>query len=91
MASEYADSGVEMAERCRKLGASAERVFLTHAEADTDAAAKRLDGVTGIWFGGGDQSRLTAALAPHEGRSGDRWPGTGPARSSGAPPPGPRS
>ena len=62
MASEYADSGVEMAEHCRRLGASAERVFLTHAEADTDDAARRLDGVTGIWFGGGDQSRLTAAL-----------------------------
>ena len=62
MASESADAGVEMAERCRRLGASAERVFLTRAEADTDAAAKRLEGVTGIWFGGGDQSRLTAAL-----------------------------
>jgi cyanophycinase len=62
MASEYSDSGVEMAERCRKLGASAERVFMTHAEADTESAAKKLDGVTGIWFGGGDQSRLTAAL-----------------------------
>ncbi len=62
MASEYADSGVEMAEHCRRLGASADRVFLTHAEADTDAAARRLDGITGIWFGGGDQSRLTAAL-----------------------------
>ncbi len=62
MASEYADSGVEMAEHCRRLGASADRVVLTHAEADTEEAARSLDGVTGIWFGGGDQSRLTAVL-----------------------------
>ena len=27
------------------------------------AVARRLDGVTGIWFNGGDQSRLTAVLA----------------------------
>lgn len=62
MASESADAGVEMVEHLRKLGASAERVVLTHAEADSESAARRLDGVTGIWFGGGDQSRLTAAL-----------------------------
>jgi len=62
MASESADAGLEMAEHCRKLGASAERVVMTHAEADSEGAARRLDGVTGVWFGGGDQSRLTAAL-----------------------------
>ena len=62
MASESEDAGVAMAEHCRKLGAAAERVVLTHAEADSESAARRLDGVTGIWFGGGDQSRLTAAL-----------------------------
>jgi len=62
MASESADAGIEMTEHCRKLGASAERVVLTHAEADSQDAARRLDGITGIWFGGGDQSRLTAAL-----------------------------
>jgi cyanophycinase len=62
MASEDPDAGVELTEDFRMLGAKAERVVLTHAQADADDAAKRLDGVTGIWFGGGDQSRLTAAL-----------------------------
>jgi len=62
MASEYPDAGLEIAEDFRKLGAEAERIVLSHSEADTEAAARRLEGVTGIWFGGGDQSRLTAAL-----------------------------
>lgn len=62
MASESTDAGVELAETFIKLGASAERQVLTHEQADTDAAAASLADVTGIWFGGGDQSRLTAAL-----------------------------
>jgi len=62
MASESADAGVELAEDFRKLGAEAERVVLTHEQAESATAARRLDGVTGIWFGGGDQSRLTAAI-----------------------------
>jgi len=62
MASEYADAGVELAETFTKLGASAERRVLTRAQASRPAAAEDLAGVTGIWFGGGDQSRLTAAL-----------------------------
>ncbi len=62
MASEYADAGVELAETFGKLGASAERVVLTREQADTEEAAAKLQDATGIWFGGGDQSRLTAAL-----------------------------
>ena len=31
----------------------------------------RLDGVTGIWFGGGDQARLTAAIGRTKRRGGD--------------------
>jgi cyanophycinase len=62
MASSDADAGIELTETFRKLGAQAERVVLDHAAADTDEAAGRLDGVTGIWFGGGDQVKLTAAL-----------------------------
>jgi cyanophycinase len=62
MASEDADAGIELTEDFRNLGASAERIVLTHEQADTEAAAKRLEGVTGIWFGGGDQVRLTGAL-----------------------------
>jgi cyanophycinase len=62
MASEYPDAGLELADDFRKLGAEAERIVLTREQADTDAAARRLDGVTGIWFGGGDQVKLTAAI-----------------------------
>jgi cyanophycinase len=62
MASEYADAGLELAEDFRKLGAEAERIVLNREQADTEAAARQLDGVTGIWFGGGDQARLTAAI-----------------------------
>jgi cyanophycinase len=62
MASEDADAGIELTETFRRLGASAERIVLTHDEADTEAASSRLTAATGIWFGGGDQSRLTAAL-----------------------------
>ncbi len=62
-ASEHADSGVEIAADFQKLGAAAERIVLSREQADTEEAAKRLDGVTGIWFGGGDQSRLTAVLS----------------------------
>ncbi len=62
MASEDSDAGLELTEDFRKRGASAERIVLTHEQADTAAAADRLKGVTGIWFGGGDQVRLTAAL-----------------------------
>ena len=63
MASGDSDAGIEMTADLEKLGARAERIVLDHAQADTDEAAKRLDGVTGIWFGGGDQVKLTAALA----------------------------
>ncbi len=62
MASQYPDSGVELTEDFRTAGARAERVVLTREEADAEGAEARLAGVTGIWFGGGDQSRLTAAL-----------------------------
>jgi cyanophycinase len=63
MASGDADAGIEMTEDFRKLGARAERIVFDRAQADTEEAVKRLDGVTGIWFGGGDQVKLTAALA----------------------------
>jgi len=62
MASSDSDAGIEMTADLEKLGARAERIVLDHAHADTDEAVKRLDGVTGIWFGGGDQVLLTAAL-----------------------------
>jgi cyanophycinase len=63
MASGDSDAGIEMTGDLERLGARAERIVLDHAQADTEEAVKRLDGVTGIWFGGGDQAKLTAALA----------------------------
>jgi len=62
MASSSADAGVELAGDFRKRGAEAERLVLTHEQADSEDAARRLEGVTGIWFGGGDQVLLTKAL-----------------------------
>ncbi len=62
MSSSDADAGIEMTADLEKLGAKAERIVFDHAQADTEEAVKRLDGVTGIWFGGGDQVLLTAAL-----------------------------
>jgi cyanophycinase len=61
-ASHYPDSGVELAQELENLGAKARRILVTRREADREDAAARLSGVTGVWFGGGDQSRLTAVL-----------------------------
>lgn len=55
-------SGEAKAGDLRALGAIATSIWLTHAQAATDSAARLLDGVTGIWFGGGDQVRLANAL-----------------------------
>jgi cyanophycinase len=63
MASSSEDAGIELAGDFRKRGAEAERIVLTHEQADTVDAANRLAGVTGIWFGGGDQVLLTKALS----------------------------
>lgn len=62
MASESAGAGEEIVGDFRHLGAEAERLVLTRSEADTEAAARRITGATGIWFGGGDQARLMAVL-----------------------------
>ena len=62
MASEDPEAGIEMVKEFEKLGAKAERVVLDRAAASSEGAARKLDGVTGIWFGGGDQARLTAAI-----------------------------
>jgi cyanophycinase len=63
MASEDgAASGEEKAEDLRKLGADARNLFITREQANSDSVARLLDGVTGIWFGGGDQVLLARAL-----------------------------
>ncbi len=55
-------AGREKAEELRGLGADAFVLQLTRAQAMTDSAARLLDGATGIWFTGGDQSRVTPVL-----------------------------
>jgi cyanophycinase len=62
MASADTSAGSFGAEALRKLGADAFALTIGHDEAMRDSVARLLDGVTGVWFGGGDQSRLTAAL-----------------------------
>jgi cyanophycinase len=60
--SEGRESGEEKAEDLRKLGAEAHAYYIDHDEANTDSMQKNMQGVTGVWFGGGDQVLLTKAL-----------------------------
>jgi cyanophycinase len=63
MASEEAQaSGDEKAAELRDFGADAFVLLLTRAQAESAATSRRLDGVTGIWFTGGDQTRLAPIL-----------------------------
>jgi len=62
-ASSWPDSGIELAQDFQNRGARAERLLVRRREADREDAADRLSGATGVWFGGGDQTRLTAALS----------------------------
>ncbi len=62
MASGSPRSGPEKAEQLRGLGADAFVLDVTREQATSDSAARLLDGVTGVWLTGGDQSRLTAAI-----------------------------
>ncbi|WP_396207836.1 cyanophycinase [Gemmatimonas sp.] len=55
-------SGEESAARFRTMGAQARNVWVTREQANTDSVARLLDGATAVWFGGGDQNRLTAVL-----------------------------
>jgi cyanophycinase len=55
-------SGEEKAESLRKLGAQARNIWITREQADLDSVVHLLDSATGVWFGGGDQNRLTEAL-----------------------------
>jgi cyanophycinase len=56
------ESGEEKVEDLRKLGAEAHNYFINQEEANTDSMVKNMQGVTGVWFGGGDQVLLTKAL-----------------------------
>ena len=54
--------GEEKAQSLRALRAAARNVWITREQADQDSVVHLLDSATGIWFGGGDQARLTKAL-----------------------------
>ncbi|MBK9690933.1 MAG: cyanophycinase [Gemmatimonadetes bacterium] len=56
------ETGEEKAVQLREFGADAVVLNLTRAEAADSAVAARLEGITGIWFTGGDQVPLVAAL-----------------------------
>lgn len=63
MASSVGETGgEEKAVQLRGLGAEARNVWITRAQAESDSVVRLLDGVTGIWFGGGDQVRLANVL-----------------------------
>jgi cyanophycinase len=62
MASGSPRSGPEKAEQLRALGADAFVLDVSREQAGSDSAARLLDGATGVWLTGGDQSRLAAAI-----------------------------
>lgn len=62
MAGRNARGGERMADELRGLGVDAFSLFIDRDEANRDEVVRRLDGVTGIWFIGGHQTRLARAL-----------------------------
>jgi cyanophycinase len=54
--------GEEKAQELRQYGATARSVWVNHAQASTDSVARLLADATGVWFIGGDQNKLMAAL-----------------------------
>lgn len=62
MASADSMAGPSLVRELQGLGASARYAIVTRDQADSDAALAHLDGITGLWFNGGVQTRLTEAL-----------------------------
>jgi cyanophycinase len=60
--SDTVEPGMEKKAQLDSLGATAFVVNVTRAQADADSVVRLIGTATGIWFGGGDQSRLTAVL-----------------------------
>jgi cyanophycinase len=56
------EGGAEKAQDLRDLGAIASNLWITRAQAETDSVANLVRDATGIWFGGGDQTRLADVL-----------------------------
>ncbi len=61
--SEPRDTALRQKEQLEKMGAGpVDFIMVTRETADHDTNLAKLDGVSGIFFSGGDQSRLTEAL-----------------------------
>jgi cyanophycinase len=62
-ASERSEAGAELKQEFLRLGIGRVEVMdVDRAGADSDGALARTQGATGVYFGGGDQSRLMAVL-----------------------------
>lgn len=57
-----AASGADKVEQLRGRGVAAQNLWFTRTEADHDSISAKIDSATGIWFGGGDQTRLMQVL-----------------------------
>ena len=57
------ESGRDKVEQLVGEGASAFSLLVNRAQAESDSAVRLLDSVTGVWFSGGDQARLTPILS----------------------------
>lgn len=55
-------SGESKAADFRKRGASSANLWFNREQADKDSLVHLIDSATGIWFGGGDQNKLTAVI-----------------------------
>jgi cyanophycinase len=63
MASEEGlSSGEEKAADLRALGADARNLWIDREQANSDSVVRIIEQASGIWFGGGDQARLTRVL-----------------------------
>lgn len=60
---EAAETGRELAAEFDSLGARSFVLLIDRTQAESEAVAHQLDSATGIWFSGGDQTRLTPILA----------------------------
>jgi cyanophycinase len=60
--SDAVSTGAEKKAQLDSLGAESFVVNITRAQADDESVVRSLSGATGIWFPGGDQSPLAAAL-----------------------------
>jgi cyanophycinase len=56
------DSSAYLVAEFRALGADAVLLDITRANADSPALSAVTDSSTGVWFGGGDQIRITSAI-----------------------------